>query len=256
MLRQRRGRDRHRGAAVRGFCISSLVPSDPITEEDATALDQSLKRLEALWILQNTDPQNPNARMWELRANVDLVWSPVVGAVDGDPKLSVVQLVATLPAGTPDGVIAYHTLDDAGRPLCLISFAAAGSDWPSAMAHELHEARQDGPLSQTARAPDGSLWDLETDDSLEGSDYTEPGTTIMVSNAAGPRYFGLQSIGPLDIREAMGLRSAVAVPFQQLPTGYHVANGVEQFGDRVTATQRAHVLSDYGRPGQRRKARA
>jgi hypothetical protein len=232
---------------MRGYALSSAVEGEPITAQIALALAENLRRCEALWAKQITDPQSAGARVWNCRAQVDVMWSATIGAVDPSPDLSVVQLVAALPAGTPAGVIAYHTVDDAGRPLCLISFVAAGSDWPSAVSHELCEARVDPTCDQTATAPDGRRFDLEVCDQLEGSDYLENG--IKVANAAGPAFFGLQP-GPLDIA------GVATVTFQTLPTGYAVIDGSEVFGEMVSDAKKAHVMSDHGRPGMRRNARA
>ena len=227
-----------------GYALSSAVATAPMTEQIATALVETLRRCEAMWVDFLTDPTNENAKMWGSVANVAVLWSAETGAVDPDPALCVVQLTDALPAGTPSGVIAYHTEDACGRPLCLVSHVAAGGDWPSAMSHELHESRVDAPCTQSATAPDGSVWDLETDDPVEGSDYVESG--VLVSNCAGPRYFGLAQDGPLDIA------GAVTQPFQQLPTGYHaLADGSQVFGARVSAAKVAHARSPWGRPGRR-----
>lgn len=215
-----------------------------MTEQIATALIQTLRRCEALWHDQLVDTSNAIGADWGNVATVDVLWSAELGAVDPRPDLCVVQLVDALPAGTPSGVIAYHTEDASGRPLCLVSYVAAGSDWPSAMSHELHESKIDATLNLTATAPDGSVWDLETDDPVEGSDYPENG--VMVSNCAGPRYFGLAQDGPMDIA------GAVTAPFQQLPTGYHaLADGSQVFGARVSAAKVAQARSPWGRPGRR-----
>lgn len=230
------------------LALSSAMPDVPITEREAVALLQNLRRCEALWLKYLTDPQNANARIWGCAANVELRWSVETSAVDSSPDAVIVQLVAALPDGTPDGVIAYHTLDAQLRPLCLISYVAAGNDWVSAASHEIQESRVDATCTATAQAPDGSWWDLEVCDPVEGSDYEENG--IMVANGVGPRYFFPQDTGPLDIV------GAVSASYQELPTGYHVANGVEVFGERVSDAKRAHVLADHGRPGLRRKARA
>jgi hypothetical protein len=230
----------------RGFALSSCVPDEPMTAQIALALTENLRRLEMLWAKFLTDPQRAASRVWGCRANRDVLWTAEIGAVDPDPDLCVVQLVMALPAGTPDGVVAYHTLDANGRPLCLISYVAAGRDWPSAMSHELCEATVDPDCDETVKAPDGTTWDVEVADSVEGSDYEENG--VRVSNAVGPAYFQL-SAGPLDIA------GAVTAAFEQLPTGYHVADGSEVFGERVFEAKRAHVMSEAGRPGQRRKAR-
>lgn len=245
---------------MRGFAISSAVEGYPLTADIMLALTENLRRFEAMWGVFLTDPASvqgldpetragliANAEVWGRRANVDVVWNAEIGAVDPDPNLSVVQLVAALPEGTPQGVIAYHTADGQGRPTSLISIVAAGLDWPSAMSHELKESRLDAPCSTTVPGPDGKRWALESDDPLEGSDYPENG--VMVSNGAGPRYFGLTSEGPLAINPA------VSEPFQELPTGYHEADGVAVFGDEVPPETRAHVLSEHGRPGLRRAKR-
>jgi hypothetical protein len=230
----------------RGFALSSCVPDEPMTAQIALALTENLRRCEMLWAKFLTDPQRAASRVWGCRANRDVLWTAEIGAVDPDPDLCVVQLVMALPAGTPDGVVAYHTLDANGRPLCLISYVAAGKDWPSAMSHELCEATVDPDCDETVKAPDGTTWDLEVCDPAEGSDYEENG--VRVSNAVGPAHFALSS-GPLDIA------GAIANQFEILSTGYAVVNGAEVFGVDVSAAKRAHVMSECGRPGQRRKAR-
>jgi hypothetical protein len=231
---------------MKGFALSSAVEGAPLTPQIALALTENLRRCEALWVKQLTDPQESNARVWGCRAQVDVEWNAEVGAVNPDPQLSVVQLVATQREGTPPGVMADHYVDANGRPVCEIFYIACGSDWPSAMSHEICEARVDATCASTVKAPDGTTWDLEVCDSVEGSDYEENG--VRVSNAVGPAYFQL-STGPLDIA------GAVAAAFEQLPTGYHVADGQEFFGERVSEAKRAHVMSEAGRPGMRRTAR-
>ena len=200
---------------MKGYALSSFVEGVPITEEIAIALLENLRRLEALWVKQLTDPQSANARVWGCAANVELRWSPEVGKIDLDPELAVVQLVAALPAGTPAEFIAEHDIDDLGRPRCSISYVAAGSDWIAAASHEIGESRVN-PLcdQQSPPAPDGTTWDLEVADPAQGSDYVEPGTTFAVANHVGPAFFGLDK-GPLDIT------GVVKAPFEQLPSAYH-----------------------------------
>ncbi len=230
---------------MKGFALSSLVPEAPITSAIATALLQQLRRVEAMWVKQLTDPQSANARVWGCVAEVALEWSATIGEVaPGD--FAVVQLVTALPPGTPDNIIAYHTEDDLGRPLCLISYVNAGVDWPSACSHELAECRVDANCSATAKAPDGRTFALEVCDTAEGSDYEEAG--VKVSNAVGPAYFCLAP-GPLDIAGVM------SEPFQILPTGYAVVDGSDIFGAMVPQTKKDHVLSSHGRPGIRRGKR-
>jgi hypothetical protein len=231
----------------RGYAISSDVEGFPITAEVGTALLQNLRRCEALWVKQLTDPQEANARVWGCRANVDVMWSAETGAVDPDPALCVVQLVPSLPAGVDANIIAYHTVDDSGRPLCLISYVAAGSDWPSAMSHEICESRVDATCNATVRAPDGRVFDLEVCDTVEGSDYEE--ASVRVANVVGPAYFGIDR-GPLDIA------GVAAEPFQILPTGYAVIDGSEVFGAMVSGAKKDYILGTHGRPGIRRQRRS
>jgi hypothetical protein len=232
---------------MKGFAIASFVESVPMSAEEATAFLENLRRAEALWFHQVTDPQSSNAREWGCVANVELRWSPEIGRLDTDPDLAVVQLVMALPAGTPEGFIAYHDVDELNRPRCLISYVAAGSDWPSAMSHELCEARVN-PLcnQQSPPAPDGSTWDLEVCDPCQGSDYIEPGTTVRVSNVVGPAFFGLDK-GPLDIA------GIVKAPFGELPGGYHDGSVGQVFGERVSDAKRAEVAA-HGVRGKKQRA--
>ena len=81
---------------MKGFALSSLVPEAPITSAIATALLQQLRRVEAMWVKQLTDPQSANARVWGCVAEVALEWSATIGEVaPGD--FAVVQIVTALP---------------------------------------------------------------------------------------------------------------------------------------------------------------
>jgi hypothetical protein len=228
-----------------GFALSSAVPSAPITNQIATALLENLRRCEALWLQQNTDVQDANAREWGCVANVELRWSAETGAVDPSPDLAVVQLVQDLPPGTPPGDMAYHTVDPQGRPLCLISYSACGDNWPSAASHEICECREDAPCTIQCDAPDGTKWDREVCDPVQGSDYSENG--VMVSNVVGPRYFNLQMTGPFDIA------GAVTGAFQQLSGGYHDGSAGQVFGDKVPPEKREY-LARVGVRGKLQKA--
>jgi hypothetical protein len=167
---------------------------------------------------------------------VRVVWGASIGAVDPDPTLVVVQLVEALPAGTPATDIAYHTVDAMGRPLCLISYVAAGSDWPSAMSHELAETRCDATCQlRSGPAPDRTTWDLEVCDPVQDTDFVLSG--VKVANVCGPAFFGLPGTegGPLDIARA------AQQPFHELPGGYHDGSAGLVFGEHVSAAKRDEV---------------
>lgn len=222
---------------VRGFAISSAVEGIPVTPAIATALAEQMLQLEGpqMWGPYLTDESSPNAQEWGLRAHVDIVWSSEIGAVDPDLTLAVVQLVSALPAGTPAEDIAYHTVDALGRPLCLISYVAAGSDWVSAMSHELCEARVNARVNmQSPPAPDGTTWDLEVCDPVQGTDYAING--VMVANFVGPSFFALPgATGPLDANRA------TQQAFHELPGGYHDGSVGQVFGAYVSAAKEAEV---------------
>jgi hypothetical protein len=230
-----------------GFALSSAVPGVPVTQEIADAILCQLRRTEALWAKFLTDPQRANAREWGCAANVELRWSPEVGAVDPDPGLCVVRLMPALPPGTPEGFIADHDVDDLGRPRCSISYVAAGSNWPSAASHEIAETRVN-PLcdEQSPPGPDGTTWDLEVCDPVQETDYVEAGTTVRVANACGPAFFGLDH-GPLDIA------GAVTAPFHELASGYHDGSDGQHFGLAVPPVKVAEVEA-RGVRGKRQKA--
>jgi hypothetical protein len=231
---------------MKGYALSSFVDGVPITEAIASALLMNLRRLEALWSKDLTDPQNPAARVWRCAANVELRWSPEIGKIDLDPELAVIQLVPALPPGTPEGFIADHDVDEIGRPRCSISYVACGSDWPAAAAHELESRVNPMCDRRSPPAPDGTRWDLETADPVQGSDYVEPGTTIPVANHVGPAFFGLDN-GPLDIA------GVVKAPFEELATGYHDGSAGQVFGERVSDAKRQEVVA-HGVRGKKQRA--
>jgi hypothetical protein len=219
------------------FAVSSSCPAAPLTQEIATALLERLRQVEYMWVKQLTDPQNANARAWGCVANVGLVYSLTVGNVPVTPDACRVELVADFSAvpGVAADDIAFHTLDSLGRAVCYISYHAAGADWPSAASHEIAEARVNATCAQRATAPDGTQWDVEVCDPVQGSDAAPPGTTVPLANACGPRFFWLQDDGPLD------LAGVASTPFHELPGGYHDGSAGQVFGERVSPAKRAEV---------------
>lgn len=207
---------------MKGYALASFVPGVPITEQIATAFFQNLRRIEALWIRELTDVQRANARVWSCVANVELRWSPEIGKVDLDPELAPIILMPALPPGTPADFLADHDIDEMGRPRCSISYVACGSDWLSAASHELESRVNPLCNEQSPPAPDGTTWDLECADPVQGSDYLENG--IMVANHVGPAFFGIDR-GPLDI---VGV---VKAPWVQLPGGYHDGSAGQIMGE-------------------------
>jgi hypothetical protein len=221
---------------LKGYALSSFVDGVPITKENATALAANLRRLEAMWHHDLTDSNSPAALLWGGAANVELRWSPEIGKVDEDPELAVIRLVPALPSGTPANFIADHDVDELGRPRCSISYVACGSDWVAAASHELESRVNPMCDRRSPPAPDGTQWDLETADPVQGSDYVEPGMTIRVANHVGPAFFGMDT-GPLDIA------GAVTALWRQLPEGYHdgssgVVNGEKSLGKRANGKRR------------------
>lgn len=221
-----------------GFALSSDVAEAPLTAEIASAMIEQLRQTEVIWEDLLTDPRDPNARIWGCYKQVDVTWNPQIDAVEKNVSFASVRLVASIPDAPEDE--AYHTEDRYGHPLCLISYAACGGSWPSAMSHEIAECRCDATCLLTVNAPGNFKWAREVCDPVQGSDYVAQGTNVAVSNVVGPAYFGLAASGRLD------LAGAVTAPFQQLPSGYHEQisrNGdtANIFGDRVTAEKRAYV---------------
>jgi hypothetical protein len=246
----------------RGYALSSAVDDAPITPEIASALLAVLRQIESanMWLDLLTSPATctllpeaeacrpaliANAAVWGNRERVDFLYDVAIGAVDPDPTLSVIQLVPALPPGTPPGDIAYHTVDAMGRPLALISYVAAGSDWVAAAAHELEDRVNPTCLAQSAPAPDGTTHDLESADEVEGSDHVIGG--ISVANHVGPRYFGLVATGALDIA------GAATKAFGQLLTGYHDGSAGIVMGEEVGEDRRNEVTRNGPRGKAQRK---
>ena len=244
-----------------GYALSSAVPEVVITAEIASALLQNLRRFEQWW-------KDRSQAAWNNLVNVSLVWSAETGVIPSDPELAVVQVVASLPDAPQD--VAYHTTDSAGRPMCLISWAAVQAEGGTvsgpnglvaAISHEILESRADPlcilsvPLPGANTTGDLST-PLEVCDWVQGSDYEEPGSPgIFVANAVGPRFFMQGATGLLDIRSDV-TTGAVTSAFQETPGGYHeviTGSGVvsQVFGDLVPAATRARIQRTGTRGGQR-----
>jgi hypothetical protein len=250
---------------VKGYALSSAVPEAPLTQAIADALLANLRRTEAWW---RNHPPSPT---WDNLENVALYWSPDVGAVPADPDLAVVQLVPNFD-GTPEAAddVAYHTTDDLGRPVCLISWAAVqgeggtllGPDGAvSAISHEIQESRVDPTCQTTVPLPGGGTTPQEVCDWVQSSDYVEPTSPgIYVANAVGPRFFTAGESGALDIASDVGA-AAVTMAFQQTAGGYHEViadNGATSsvFGDAVTEAKRKRIARTGPRGGLVRTVRA
>jgi hypothetical protein len=239
-----------------GFGVSSSVPEAPVTPEIGTALLEHLRRVEALWAPYLVEPETApgnldaiareglvnNAEKWGRLPNVGLEYTTVVGDVSPAANICRVELLPDFRAfpEVPPEDEAFHMVDSLGRQVAYLSFAACGADWVSAAAHEIGEARIDADCSNSFPRGDGTRWAAEVADSLEGTDYTEPGGAIRVANVAGPRYFGITDEGPLDIA------GAVYEPWQEPPGAYHTviaADGTETqiYGEQVPPEKRAEL---------------
>jgi len=247
---------------VRGYAISSAVAEAPITEAMAVALTKNLRRLEAWW-----DVELYASTVWEHQAHVDVKWSPTVGDMLQDPGYAVVHVVDSLPDAPQD--IAYHTVDEQGRPVCLISWAAVlaeggtltGPDGlTSAIGHEILESRVDPTCLSYVPLPQGGSTPLEVCDWVQGSDYCEPGSPdVYVPNAVGPMFFVNGKFGRLDIASDLSA-GAVTQAFQETPGGYHEVEAPDGtvsnvFGERVPEVKRLRIDRVGPRGGLRRCAR-
>lgn len=242
---------------MKGYAVSSAVPDAPITEARAVALTKNLRRLEAWW----ADDLATNDT-WERLPNVDVKWSPTVGDMLPDAEYAVVHVVPSL---NDPGAIAYHTVDEKGRPVCLISWAMVlaegGSlDGPdglvSAISHEILESRVDPTCQRNVRMPDGLVTPLEVCDWVQGMDYCEPGSPgIYVANAVGPRFFQIGAFGRLDLRSDVA-DGAVTQAFQETPEGYHEVEHpdgtvTQTFGKRFSPIKADRVRRVGSRGGLR-----
>lgn len=250
---------------MKGYAISSEVAEAPITEARAVAITKSLRRLEAWW-----SEELKSCAAWENLPNVEVKWSPDVGAILPDLEFAVVHVVPAFTEPGTENDIAFHTVDEFGRPMCKISWAAVlaegGSlDGPnglvSAISHEVDESRIDAPCTEVVPLPGGGdkTTSLEVCDWVQGADYEEDGSPgIFVANAVGPRFFREGEAGRLDI--ASDLREpTVTSAFQETPGGYHDVISPDSpvtfvFGDEMTEAKRARVTRTGPRGGMRRKA--
>ncbi len=254
---------------MRGFGVSSSVPEAPFTQEIGTALLENLRRCEALWMPYLVEPETApgvldaiaregliaNAEMWERLPHVELEYTTKVGDISPANDICRVELLADFSAfpDVPQEDEAFHTVDAQGRQVAYISFKACGAGWVVAAAHEICEARIDAPCTNSFARGDGTRWAAEVCDSLQGTDYAESGDTVQVANVAGPRYFDLESEGPIDIA------GAASEAWQETPEGYHeltAADGTtsQVYGERVTAKKRAEL--ERRGPRSRRLRRA
>lgn len=219
------------------FALSSSCPDAPITAEIATAIMERLRQVEFLWKDYLTGDSD-NAKAWGQAENVGFVYNTTVGDLQAHADACVVQIVPNFGAfpGVPAMDEAFHTLDAQGRQVCYISYVACGAEWPSAASHEVNEARINPMLeAQSPPSLDGTTWDLEVCDPVQGSDTTPSGTGVLCANAVGPAYFGM-STGPLDVT------GAVTTPFQELPGGYHNGSAGQIFGEHVPEKKKEYIL--------------
>ena len=249
------------------FALSSEVPAYPVTVEVATACLERLRQIEEMWFAFLTAPEETpyckahpgeitdlaaNADAWGRAANVGLEFTTIVGDVPAAPDAARVHLVANFsafPDVNPD-FVAFHTIDDHGREVCYVNTSACGAGWPEAAIHEILEARVNGTCSaMSAVAPDGSRWDLEVSDPVQGTGFSAPGTSVLAENAVGPRFFGLSDEGPLDIT------GAASRPFEEIESGYHSGSAGIVYGDRVPAAKRAELLA-HGVRGKRHRSKS
>ena len=253
---------------MKGFAISSEVPEAPITFEGAEAATMTLRRLEKWWA-----DECSRDTVWERQANVDVKWSPVVGDMLPDPEYAVVHVVRGFTEPGTENDVAFHTLDDKGRPVCLISWEQVQREggsltgpnglW-SAITHEIKEARIDALCNRTAALPnDAGRTPIEVDDWLQGSDYEEPGCPgVFVSNSAGPGFFVAGTVRALGLDIASDVRSpTVTQAFQETPGGYHEVDHWDGttslvFGDRVPGDKADRIRRTGARGGLRRRVRA
>lgn len=218
------------------FALSSSCLDAPITSEIATAILERLRQVESIWRDYITG-DSANAKAWGGVANVGFVYTTTIGDVPEPADACRVEIVPDFSdfPGVPAEDEAFHTVDNQGRQVCYISFRSCGASWPVAASHEVNEARVNPMVNAfSPPAPDGTTWDLEVCDPVQGSDTAPSGTSVPCANAVGPAYFGLGD-GPLDIA------GAVILPFQQLPSGYHDGSAGQIFGKQVSAAKRAQV---------------
>lgn len=256
---------------MKGYALSSAVAAVNMTAEAAEAFTKGLRRLEAWWanyltgkvLWVNADGSAVNlGERWESLANVAVVWSPDMGAIPEDIEMSVVQLVETLPPGTPPDDVAYHTVDEWGRPVCLVSWEMARDAWPEAMMHEILESRVDAPCTSTVKNADGLIEPLEVCDRLQNTPYWEPGSPgFALANAYGPQGFVIGATRAAGLDIASDLRApTVTASFGQTSTGYHETEGpagerAMNYGPDVSEADRARLDRTGPRGGQVREAR-
>jgi hypothetical protein len=236
--------------AYRGFAISSSVPEAPITEAVATAMIENLRRLERWWVRELTDPQDPNARLWGCVANVDIEWG---GETPPGPEWVLVQIVAALPIDTPEGDVAFHTVDELGRPLAMILHNA---DWTVSLSHELLETRCDATCQILMTLLNGKKTPREVCDWIQGTDYCEPFSEVRVANAVGPLFFDEESNTRL-LTIASDLTGELRKPLEESPEGYHEiidpSTGASSlvFGERMGQMTRDRLARTGPRGGKR-----
>ena len=160
---------------------------------------------------------------------------------DAPPNARIFYIVDDIPEAP--GALAFHTVDDSGRPILKIGVSENRSEGGSlidvlseSMSHEIFETERNPFVNRFVAGPwSKKLVADEACDPVQGTPYREGKTAI--SNFTLPAWSDAEDAkGPYDFG------GKLAAPFACLPTGYLAfSDGTQHFGEAVSEKRRAHV---------------
>lgn len=171
----------------------------------------------------------------------------VVASADAIPSdARVLHLVDSIPDAP--GALAYHTVDDAGRPVLRLGVAENRSEGgvlldvlSESMSHEVFETARNPFVNRYVEGPwSGKKVADEVGDPVQGVPFREGASAIADFTLPAWSDAGDTS-GPYDYQ------GKLTAPFTKLPTGYLAFDdGSQDFGDRVSAARRT-TAAIFGR---------
>lgn len=196
------------------------------------------------------------AKRADMQAAYDEVFAPAWGVlpavlvIGNDPKLArVLHLVDTIPEA-PDA-LAYHTIDDAGRPVLRLGVETIRSNLApgqnlldeitKAITHEVFEAAINPFVSLFCYvAGRRAMLSFEVADPVQGGSFVMGSSAI--SNFVLPAYFDAEDLeGPFD------QCGTLVAPLSCAADGYQAwSDGSQTFGAELPTHKRANVAK-YGR---------